>query len=474
MYVEQLYTGCLAEAAYYIESEGQAAIIDPLREIAPYLELAQKRGATVKYIFETHFHADFVSGHLDLAAKTGATIVFGPTAKPAFSAYIAEDNELFNLGNVQIKTLHTPGHTMESSTFLLIDEEGNDHAIFTGDTLFIGDVGRPDLAVKTDLTMEDLAGHLYDSLQNKILPLANEVVVYPGHGAGSQCGKHMSNETVSTLGQQRQFNYALQPMDKAKFIEVVTDGLSTPPAYFPENARINKTGYENIEQVLQRNTQPLTVSQMQEALQQGAILLDTRTPDSFEKGFIPGALNIGLNGQYAVWVGSLVKFGAPMVVVAEPGQEAEAILRLARVGFENVKGFLQGGVQAWQDAGNTLETVSSVTAQEALELKNAQGFDVLDVRRNTENDTERVEGSLNIALMDLEESLDQLDKNTPYLVHCAGGYRSMIAASILKQNGFTNFKNVYGGFKAMKEVEGMPVATGMCPTQRRKAKLETA
>ena len=318
MYVEQLYTGCLAEAAYYIESNGEAAIIDPMRETEPYLELLEKRGAKLKYVLETHFHADFVSGHLDLAKQTGAKLIFGPTASPNYSSYIAEDGERFELGDVEIQVLHTPGHTMESSTYLLIDENEKNHAIFTGDTLFIGDVGRPDLAVKSDLTQEDLAGLLYESLQNKILPLEDEVVVYPGHGAGSQCGKNLSKETVSTIGEQRKYNYALQPMSKEQFVEVVTDGIAAPPAYFPENARINREGYQNIDEVLKRNLNPLSLEQFESAINNGALVLDTRHENLFEQGSLRYSMNIPLNGQYAVWVGSLIPIDRQLVLITEP------------------------------------------------------------------------------------------------------------------------------------------------------------
>lgn len=472
MYVEQLYTGCLAEAAYYIESNKEAVIIDPLRETAPYLELAEKRNAKIKYVFETHFHADFVSGHLDIARKTGATIVFGPNATPEYSAYVAEDEEVFEVGDVKIKVLHTPGHTMESSSFLLIDQEGKDHAVFTGDTLFNGDVGRPDLAVKTDLSREDLAGHLYDSLHAKILTLNDDVIVYPGHGAGSQCGKSMNEETYSTIGSQRQFNYALQPMTKQKFVEVVTDGLETPPAYFPENARINKYGYENIDEVMKRNLNPLDAEAFDKVVADGAVILDTREPESFETGFVPGSMNIGLEGQYAVWVGTLLNINQAIVLVTEPGKEEESVLRLARVGFENVKGYLKGGVNGWTAAGRSLEKVDSVEVDQLQPLMD-QGYTILDVRRNTEAQTQHVKGALNISLKDLPERMKELDKNVNYLVHCAGGYRSMIASSILKQNGFTNFKNVLGGFNAIKENTEVEILAGKCPNQLRQEKLSS-
>ena len=472
MYVEQLYTGCLAEAAYYIESDGEAAIIDPMREIEPYLEMLEKRGAKLKYVLETHFHADFVSGHLDLAKQTGAKLIFGPTASPNYSSYVAEDGERFELGKIEIQVLHTPGHTMESSTYLLIDENGKDHAVFTGDTLFIGDVGRPDLAVKSDLTKEDLAGLLYESLQNKILPLADEVIVYPAHGAGSQCGKNLSSETVSTIGEQRKFNYALQPMTKAQFVEVVTDGIADPPAYFPENARINREGYQNIDEVLKRNLTPLPLDKFEGAINKGALVLDTRHENLFEKGSLKYSVNIPLNGQYAVWVGSLIPIDREIVLITEPGKEHESVLRLARVGFENVLGYLEGGVETWEKSGKAVQTVTSIEPEDMLKYADS-GYEILDVRRSTEAETEHVSGAINISLIDLENRLEELDKDGKYLVHCAGGYRSMIAASILTNSGFKNLINVHGGFCKIRQVENVPLIAGKCPTTLRNEKLES-
>jgi hydroxyacylglutathione hydrolase len=472
MYVEQLYTGCLAEAAYYIESDGEAAIIDPMREIEPYLEMLEKRGAKLKYVLETHFHADFVSGHLDLAKQTGAKLIFGPTASPNYSSYVAEDGERFELGKIEIQVLHTPGHTMESSTYLLIDENGKDHAVFTGDTLFIGDVGRPDLAVKSDLTKEDLAGLLYESLQNKILPLADEVIVYPAHGAGSQCGKNLSSETVSTIGEQRKFNYALQPMTKAQFVEVVTDGIADPPAYFPENARINREGYQNIDEVLKRNLTPLPLDKFEGAINKGALVLDTRHENLFEKGSLKYSVNIPLNGQYAVWVGSLIPIDREIVLITEPGKEHESVLRLARVGFENVLGYLEGGVETWEKSGKAVQTVTSIEPEDMLKYADS-GYEILDVRRSTEAETEHVSGAINISLIDLENRLEELDKDGKYLVHCAGGYRSMIAASILTNSGFKNLINVHGGFSKIRQVENVPLIAGKCPTTLRNEKLES-
>ncbi len=470
MYVEQLYTGCLAEAAYYIESNGEAAIIDPMRETEPYLEILAKRGAKLKYVLETHFHADFVSGHLDLAKQTGAKLIFGPTASPSYSSYIAEDGERFELGNIEIKVLHTPGHTMESTTFLLIDEHGKDHAVFTGDTLFIGDVGRPDLAIKSDLTQEDLAGMLYESLQNKILPLADEVIVYPAHGAGSQCGKNLSKETVSTIGEQRKYNYALQPMTKQQFIVVVTEGITPPPAYFPENARINREGYQNIDEVLKRNLKPLSLVSFQETLDSGALVLDTRHEDLFENAFIENSLNIPLNGQFAVWVGTLIKIDQPLVLITETGKEHESVLRLARVGFENVAGYLEGGIDTWKNGGKPISTITSIEAG-LVPAYVSSGYEILDVRRSSEAETEHISGAINISLMDLENRLKELSQTSKYVLHCAGGYRSMIASSILRNHGFTNFVNVHGGFAKISKVPGINLIAGKCPTTLRNEKL---
>jgi glyoxylase-like metal-dependent hydrolase (beta-lactamase superfamily II)/rhodanese-related sulfurtransferase len=472
MYVEQLYTGCLAEAAYYIESNGEAAIIDPMRETEPYIELLQKRNAKLKYVMETHFHADFVSGHLDLAQQTGAKLIFGPTARPNYSSYIAEDGERFELGNVEFQVLHTPGHTMESSTFLLTDEEGKHHAVFTGDTLFIGDVGRPDLAVKSDLTKEDLAGLLYDSLHSKILPLADDVIVYPAHGAGSQCGKNLSSETVSTIGEQRKFNYALQPMTKQQFVDVVTEGIADPPAYFPENARINREGYGNIDEILNRNLKALSLDDFKSAMSEGALVLDSRHEDLYETGSISGSLNIPLNGQYAVWVGTLIPIDRAIVLITEPGKEYESVLRLARVGFENVVGYLDGGIDTWRNSGEQLRTISSIEPED-MNSYIKDGYELLDVRRSTEAETEHVAGAINISLVDLENRFAELDMDQGYVIHCAGGYRSMIASSMLMNRGFRNIFNIHGGFSKIKHVPGVELIAGKCPTALRNEKLES-
>jgi glyoxylase-like metal-dependent hydrolase (beta-lactamase superfamily II)/rhodanese-related sulfurtransferase len=449
MYIEQLYTACLAEAAYYIESAGEAVIIDPLRETEPYLALAAKRGATIKYIFETHFHADFVSGHIDLASKTGAVIVYGPTAETDYYSLVAEDEELFTIGDAKLKVLHTPGHTMESACYLLFDEEGKEHAVFTGDTLFVGDVGRPDLAIKNDLTKEDLAGFLYDSLNTKIKTLPDHVIVYPAHGAGSACGKNIGKETFSTIGFQKKTNYALQPMSKKEFVAVVTEGLSEPPTYFAMDALLNKQGYENIEQVLNKNTNPLGVEEFEKAINDQTLILDTRNADDYENGSLKNALNIGLNGQYAPWVGALLDPKRPLLLITEEGKETEAVLRLARVGYENVKGYLKGGIRAWKEAGKPLVTMNSITAAEFA--RNIEAKHIIDVRNASEWKNGVIENAQLIALADLEKQLTLLDKQKAYYIHCAGGYRSMMAASLLKKHGFEQVTNVKGGIAKIQE-----------------------
>jgi hydroxyacylglutathione hydrolase len=450
MYIEQLYTSCLAEAAYYIESDGEAAIIDPLRETEPYIALAKKRNAKIKYVFETHFHADFVSGHIDLARKAGASIIYGPTAETGYETTVAKDGQIFNIGKIKIKVLHTPGHTLESSCYLLIDENGKDQAVFTGDTLFVGDVGRPDLAIKSDLTVNDLAGMLYDSLNAKIKPLADDVIVYPGHGAGSSCGKNIGKETFSSIGMQKKMNYAMQPMSKNEFVIAVTNGLADAPNYFALDATLNKQGYSNIDDVLNKNTKALSIDEFENEIKNGALVLDVRTPDDFEKGFVPDAINIGLNGQYAPWVGALLDAKIPLILVADEGKEKEAVLRLARVGYENVKGFLKGGMNSWKNAGKEFETVKSISAMDFVNgLKNSDN--ILDVRKQGEVDTGMIENAQHICLSKLQAELNLLDKNKHYYIHCAGGYRSMMAASILKQKGFNNITNIYGGMGKIKE-----------------------
>ncbi len=455
MKVEQIYTGCLAEAAYYIESNGEAVIIDPLRETTPYIERAEADGARIKYVLETHFHADFVSGHLDLANKTGAAIVFGPTAQPEFDAYIAKDGEELKVGNVTIQVLHTPGHTMESSTFLLKDEDGKDYAIFTGDTLFLGDVGRPDLAVKTDLSREDLAGHLFDSLRNKIMPLSDDVIVYPGHGAGSACGKKMSSETWGYLGDQKKTNYALQPMTREEFVKEVTDGLVAPPQYFPKNAVMNKSGYQSIDDILERGLNPLSVRAFKAAwAEEEALVIDTRHQDDFAQGFIPGAIFIGIDDNFAMWVGALITdLQVPILFVADEGREKEVVTRLARVGYDNPIGYLKGGFDAWKEAGEDVDAITEVTAEELAQRYDQEGMNVLDVRKASEYSAQHVLGAQNFPLDFINQNMSEVDRNKQYFLHCAGGYRSMITASILKSRGFEQVVNVKGGYKALVETE---------------------
>ena len=450
MYIEQLYTNCLAEAAYYIESEGEVAIIDPLRESLPYIEMAASRNAKIKYVFETHFHADFVSGHIDLAKKTGAQIIYGPEANTNYSVINAKDGEEFSIGKIKIRALHTPGHTLESTCYLLIDETGKNHCIFTGDTLFVGDVGRPDL-LDGVMTKEDLASKMYDSLNTKIKTLADDVIVYPAHGPGSACGKSMGKETFSTIGIQKQTNYALQEMSRAAFIEAVTDGLSVPPQYFFEDARINKTGYTEIDEVITNNTKALTVQEVTDAMESGVLVLDTRVADVFEKGFIPGSLNIGLNGMFAVWVGTLIDINQPLVLVTEIGKEAETVLRLARVGYENVIGYLDGGMQSWISAGKKTDAVTTIQAEDIKQYYDNADYVILDVRKPSEFENEHIKNAINIQLSEIDLRAGELDGDKKYIIHCAAGYRSMMAASILKEKGFNNFVNVAGGWGSIKK-----------------------
>jgi glyoxylase-like metal-dependent hydrolase (beta-lactamase superfamily II)/rhodanese-related sulfurtransferase len=476
MKIEQIYTGCLAQGAYYIESNGEAAIIDPLREVQPYLDRATEDGATIKYVLETHFHADFVSGHLDLAKKTGATIVYGPNAKTGFDSHIASDGEVLKLGNLSIKVLHTPGHTMESTCYLLLDENGSENAVFTGDTLFIGDVGRPDLAQKSDLTMADLAGHLFDSLRNKLMTLPDEVTVYPAHGAGSACGKNMSKETVSTIGAQKVNNYALRSnMTKAEFIYEVTDGLMAPPKYFPENVRLNKEGYTSFDEVMKRSAQALSPWAFEEAVNAtGALMLDVRTEGDFHQGFIPNSIFIGLGGQFAPWVGALVAdVNQPLALIVPEGQAEEAITRLSRVGFDNVVGYLEGGISAWKAAGMEVDTIESITADELKVALEQYGPDnVLDVRKPSEFAAEHIKDVETVPLDFINDYMGDLDRRKKYFVHCAGGYRSMIAASILKARGFENVVDVKGGFKAIQESGKFETTDYVCPNALKKQKAK--
>jgi glyoxylase-like metal-dependent hydrolase (beta-lactamase superfamily II)/rhodanese-related sulfurtransferase len=466
MKIEQLYTGCLAQGAYYIESEGEVAIVDPLRETQQYINKANAENATIKYVFETHFHADFVSGHIDLANKTGATIVFGPGAKTDYDIHEAKDGEIFELGKIKIKVLHTPGHTLESATYLLIDENGKDHAIFSGDTLFLGDVGRPDLAIKSDLTKEDLAAMLFDSLRNKIMPLADDVIVYPAHGAGSACGKNLSKETVGVLGEQKQTNYALRAdMTKDEFIKEVLDGIAPPPQYFAKNAMMNKMGYKSFETVLEKGNVPLSPEDFEAlANHESALVLDVRHQNDFVKAHIPNSIFIGLDGQFAPWVGALITdIKQPILLVVPEGREQEAVTRLSRVGYDNTLGYLEGGIEAWKQAGKDIETLESISAQEFETRVNSGKVHILDVRKDGEFISSHIEGAQHFALDFINEHMNEIDKHTTYHIHCAGGYRSVIAASILKARGYNQLVDVAGGFAAIKETN-IPVTAYVCPS----------
>ncbi len=457
MRVEQIYTGCLAQGAYYITSNGEAAIIDPLREIKPYLERAKRDGVKIKYIFETHFHADFVSGHIDLSKTTGAKIIYGPTAQPAFDSIVAKDGEKFILGEVTIKVLHTPGHTMESSSYLLIDKEGKDVALFTGDTLFIGDVGRPDLAQKAaNMTQDQLAAILFHSLRDKVMTLADDVIVYPAHGAGSACGKNMSNETISTIGEQKRMNYALRAnMTEDEFVKEVTDGLLPPPKYFPMNVALNKTGYENIDTVMKRGLHAMNTEEFETAANEtDAVMLDTRSDSVFWKGFVPNSINISLDGQFAPWVGALIPdVKQELLVIAEPGREEETIMRLARVGYDNVIGYLKGGFESWKKAGKEADLITRITPSEFEKVFDKDNTLVIDVRRPGEYRSEHVEGAVNVPLDYINENLAEFPKDKDFIIHCAGGYRSMTAASILRARGWENFREVEGGYDKIKETK---------------------
>lgn len=467
MKIEQIYTGCLAQGAYYLVSNGEAAIIDPLRETQPYMERLEKDGAKLKYIFETHFHADFVSGHLDLSKATGAPIVYGATATPEFEAVIAEDNQIFALGNVKIKVLHTPGHTMESACFLLIDENGKEQALFSGDTLFLGDVGRPDLAQKAaNLTQEELAGLLYESLYNKIMPLPDDLIVYPAHGAGSACGKNMMKETVDTLGNQKKMNYALNQPSKEAFVAAVTDGLLPPPAYFGMNVAMNKKGYNSFEQVLNHGMKALSVTEFEAIAENtGALMLDTRNDKAFAKGFIPQSINIGLSGDFAPWVGAMIiDVKQPILLITENGKEEEAITRLSRVGFDNVLGHLKGGFEAWKIAGKEIDIVNRITPQEFAEKVNISEDKIIDVRKETEYAAEHVEEAYSKPLAYINDWIKDLNPQAHFYLHCAGGYRSMIAASILQARGYRNFTEVEGGFNAIAKTE-IPKTNFVCQSK---------
>ncbi|WP_400077167.1 rhodanese-like domain-containing protein [Winogradskyella sp. R77965] len=466
MKIEQLYTGCLAQGAYYIESEGEVAIIDPLREIQQYIDKAEANNSKIKYILETHFHADFVSGHVDLANKTDATIVFGPGASTEYDIHSAKDGEELKLGNVTIKVLHTPGHTLESVTYLLIDEKGKDHAIFSGDTLFLGDVGRPDLAIKSDLTKEDLAAMLFDSLRNKIMPLADDVIVYPAHGAGSACGKNLSKETVGILGEQKKTNYALRAdMTKAEFVKEVLDGIAPPPQYFAKNAMMNKMGYDAFDTVLKTGNIPLNPEDFEAlANHESALVLDVRPQSDYIKGHIPNSIFIGLNGDFAPWVGALITdIKQPIVLVVPEGKSAEAVTRLSRVGYDNTLGYLEGGINAWVSVGKEIDTLESISAEEFAKKAKTSKINILDVRKDGEYNSSHLEDAQHLSLDFINDKMNEVDKDKTYFVHCAGGYRSVIAASILKARGFDKLIDIAGGFGAIKKTD-LPTTDFVCPS----------
>ena len=471
MKIEQIYTGCISHAAYYLESNGEAAIFDPLREVQPYILRAEKDNAKIKYVFETHFHADFVSGHLDLAKKTGATIVYGPTAKPGFDALVADDNQEFKIGEYTVKVIHTPGHTMESTCYLIIDENGAQHGIITGDTLFIGDVGRPDLAqhVVAELTQEKLASLLFDSLRNRIMPLNDDLIVYPNHGAGSACGKNMSKETTDTLGHQKKVNYALRAdMTREEFIKELLEGLTAPPGYFPKNVLMNIKGYESLDDVMDRANKPLNAEEFElTANNMDALILDVRSPEDFAIGFIPNSINIGIDGNFASWVGTLIPdIKQEILLVAEHGREEEAVIRLSRVGYDFCIGYLNGGIDTWKNAGKEIDQIDRINASE-FELRMQGQPIVIDIRNKNEFNAEHIEGASNIPLDYINDHLAEFPKEKPFIMHCAGGYRSMIAASILKSRGWNNFVDVEGGFKAISETN-VPKTTYVCPSTFKK------
>lgn len=468
MQIEQIYTGCLAQGAYYITSDGEAAIIDPLREVQPYLDRLKRDNVKLKYIFETHFHADFVSGHIDLSKKTNAKIVYGPTAKPEFKAIVAEDNQVFEIGKIKLKVLHTPGHTMESTTYLLVDEKGKEHAIFSGDTLFIGDVGRPDLAQKAaSMTKEELAATLYHSLRNKIMTLPDDVIVYPAHGAGSACGKNMSKETVSTIGNQKATNYALRAnMTESEFVTEVTEGLLPPPAYFGMNVAMNKKGYESFETVLNHGMRAIKVADFEKiAADTGALILDTRKNTVFSKGFIPQSINIGIDGDFAPWVGALIaNVNQPIILVCEIGREEETVTRLSRVGFDNLIGHLDGGFEAWQKAGQETDIINRITAEQFSDEVKIGESKIIDIRKESEYCAEHVEEAYNKPLANINDWIKDINPKERFYLHCAGGYRSMIAASILEARGFRNFTEIEGGFNAIVKTN-IPKTNFVCQSK---------
>ena len=459
MFIKQLYTGCLSEAAYYIESEGEVAIIDPLRDTGEYIALAKERNAGIKYIFETHFHADFVSGHLDLSKQTGAPIIYGPGAKTDFKIYSSKDGEIFKLGKISFEVLHTPGHTIESTCYLLRNENDTPHAIFTGDTLFVGDVGRPDLS-SGDMNSEELAAIMYDTIQNKILPLADEIIVYPAHGAGSSCGKNLGPNTFSTIAEEKQNNYALQPQSKEDFIKAVTEGLTEAPKYFAVNAEINMKGYDSLDAVKEKGLTPLSIPDFKKLMNEDVLVLDTRHADIFTQGFVPGSIFIGLEGRFAEWAGSLLPFDSPMILVTEPGMEEDTVIRLARVGFDKMQGYLKGSFEAWQAAGEKVDMIINIEADElAMDIPHDDHLVVVDVRRETEFADGHVKGAQNIPLNEMTDvaTIANFEDNQNLYVHCAGGYRSVIASSLIKRQGVHNLRNVVGGWDRIKEEKGITV-----------------
>jgi len=461
MFIKQLYTGCLSEAAYYIESNGEAAVVDPLRDIDEYLELAGERKTRIKYIFETHFHADFVSGHLDLSKATGATIVFGPKTETKFPVHIAKDGESFKVGDLTIEVLHTPGHTLESSCYLLKDSKGDNYCLFTGDTLFVGDVGRPDLAQKTDeITMNDLAEMMYESIQNKITPLQDNLIIYPAHGPGSACGKNLGPDTFSTLGDEKKFNYALQQKSKQEFVAAVTAGLEAPPDYFPINARINKEGYDNIDHLLAKGTKELSIAEFKDLAERDAIILDTRPASIFTRAFVPGSISIGLEGRYAEWAGNLLPFDKDIILVTEAGKEKESVVRLARVGFSRIAGCLKGGFNAWRKADEEIDMIIDIEPDElAMDLPFDQNILVVDVRKPSEYGEGHIDGAINVPLSTMTDpgAMANISDNDNVYVHCSAGYRSVIASSLLKLQGIHNLRNVAGGWNQIKNLEKVDI-----------------
>ena len=453
MYIQQIYTGCLSEASYFIESNGVAAVVDPIRDTESYLQIAKEHNATIKYIFETHFHADFVSGHLDLAKQTGATIVYGPNTKANFKFHLAKDGEEFKVGDLTLQVIHTPGHTLESTCYLLKDESGKPNCIFTGDTLFVGDVGRPDLS-SGNLSKEELASIMYDSIQNKLKTLPDDLIVYPAHGPGSSCGKNLGPETQSTIGNEKQSNYAMLPQTREEFIKAVTKDLSDPPPYFPINAKINREGYSNLEEIKAKGLHALPLKEFKQQLREDSIILDTREPEAFSNGFIPGSIFIGLGGRFAEWAGSLLPFDKPILLITEEGKEEEAVVRLARVGFENVEGFLRGGFDAWKKAGEKTDMIINVEADElAMDIPFDDRLTVLDVRKFSEFADGHVKDAMNLPLAEMNDvaQIAQLEEDQNIYIHCGGGYRSIIAASLLKRQGYHNLRNVLGGWDKIKE-----------------------